>query len=287
LLDRHESLRTSFTLLNDEPVQRIHEQVEFKIEYYEASRAEETILQDFVRPFDLSQAPMLRVGVVKVPGERYVLLTDMHHIISDGFSRRILTDDFMALARREHLPVLRIQYKDFAQWQNRVEQKETVKDREAYWLREFAGEIPVLDLPTDYARPPVQSFEGSSVDFVLGVEETGALRRMVSDEGVTLYMILSAVCYVLLSKLSGQEDIVMGTPVLGRRHADLENVIGMFVNTLALRNNPGGNKSVKEFLEELRGRTLGSFENQEYQFEESWWRRWRSTGIPVVILCLT
>ncbi len=281
LIKRHESLRTSFGMRDGQPVQKIHDQVEFEMEYYELATedTEERKKTVFVRPFDLSRAPLLRVVVIHtpasghpsqegIPGDKYILLVDMHHIISDGVSHNILVQDFMALSRDEELSPLRIQYRDFAGWQNSAEQKAAMKQQESYWLKEFSGEIPVLNLPTDYTRPAVQSFEGNTLGFEIGREETAALRNLSLESDATLYMVLLAVCNVFLYRLSSQEDIVIGTPVMGRRHTDLEKIIGMFVNTLALRNYPTGEKSFKEFLGDLKKRTLEAFESQEYQFED-------------------
>jgi len=135
-------------------------------------------------------------------------------------------------------------------------------------LREFEGEVPVLDIPLDYLRPVVQSFEGSNVSFEVGIEKTKLLNKIALEEGVTLYMVLLSITNIFLSKISSQEDIIIGTPVAARRHADLKQIIGMFVNTLALRNYPNGEKTFKNFLLSVKERTLGAFENQEYPFED-------------------
>ncbi len=278
LIKRHESFRTSFHMIDDEPLQRVHDHGELKIEYYDfvdAKRMSEninvlllSIIKNFVSPFDLSKAPLLRVGLIKTGDESDILMVDMHHIISDGISLNILEEEFMSLYRGEESNPLRIRYKDFSQWQNDEEKKEYFKQQEIYWLKEYNGEIPVLDLPTDYPRPANQSFEGEFVDFELFLEEAKALEALALSEGITLFMLILAVFTVMLSKLSGQEDIIVGTPVAGRNHADLSRIIGMFVNTLALRNYPEGEKSFREFLYVLKERTLEAFENKDYQFED-------------------
>jgi non-ribosomal peptide synthetase component F len=174
----------------------------------------------------------------------------------------------MAIYTGEELPPLRIRFKDYAQWQNREKQKQEIKKQETYWLKEFQEEIPVLDLPIDYARPGVQSFAGSTIHFKLEEKETQRLKKFALQEGATLFMVLLALDNILLSKLSSQEDIVVGTPVRGRRHTNLEEIIGMFVNTLALRNYPTRQKTFKKFLQEIKTNTLNAFENQDYPFEE-------------------
>jgi amino acid adenylation domain-containing protein len=221
----------------------------------------------FIRPFDLSHTPLLRVGTLEAGESRDFLFVDMHHIISDGISMQVLREDFMAFVDGKELPLLRVQYKDFSEWQNGENEKEILKRQEEYWLKEFEDEITVLELPTDYPRPITQSFEGEFIDFGISAEETRRLNEFAFAGGFTLFMILAAAFNILLSKLSGQQDIIIGTPVAGRRHADLENIIGMFVNTLALRNYPASEKTFIGFLSELKKRTLEAFENQDYQFE--------------------
>jgi amino acid adenylation domain-containing protein len=283
LIQIHESLRTSFTMWEKQPVQRIHEGVDFEMEYCDLIEGHEavdaaspdpeisTLISRFVRPFDLSKAPLLRAGLIKSAEGRYVLVVDMHHIIADGISHRILVQDFKALymaGESSALPQIRLQYKDYACWQQNPVTRQAIRLQEAYWLRQFAGEIPVLNLPFDYPRPAMQSFAGSTLLFQLDTGETGALNDIARSEKTTLFTLLLAILNVFLSKMSSQEDIVVGTPIAGRRHADLEKIIGMFVNTLALRGLPSGDKPFITFVRELRDNTLKAFENQDYQFED-------------------
>ncbi|MCK5056810.1 MAG: amino acid adenylation domain-containing protein, partial [Candidatus Aminicenantes bacterium] len=263
LICRHESLRTGFIMVGEKGVQRVHDplDVEFAIEYYD-------VLDDFIRPFDLSEAPLLRVGLISIGEEKHNLLVDMHHIISDGASIPVLIREFMDLYSGEELAPIKIHYKDFSEWQNNRKESPAIKEQEDYWLNMFAGEIPVLALPTDYPRPMAQSFAGISVTFELNPEHSRALKKMALAEGVTLYMLLLGLCNLFLFKISSQEDIVIGTPTAGRGHADLEQVIGVFVNTLVLRNFPTGKKTFKAFLNEVKERTLEAFEKQDYQFED-------------------
>ncbi|HLP57308.1 MAG TPA: condensation domain-containing protein, partial [Candidatus Deferrimicrobium sp.] len=276
LIKRHDSLRTSFHVINDEPVQRIHDNVAFEIEQpggrnpgaWLREQTKEGKIKSFIRPFDLSKAPLMHVGLFNIGEGGNLLLVDLHHIITDGTSQEVLKQDFMSLYKEEKLPSLRIQYKDFAVWQNTDKKKDKSKQQEVYWLKEFEGEIPVSNILTDYPRPVMKSFEGNRVDCEISAGETRALNALALQGGATLFMVLAAVLNILLAKLSGREDIVIGVPVAGRRHADLEKIIGMFVNTLALRNYPAGEKSLEEFLKELKERTLEAFENQEYPFED-------------------
>ncbi|HLP61211.1 MAG TPA: condensation domain-containing protein, partial [Candidatus Deferrimicrobium sp.] len=262
LIERHESLRTSFHLLEDHPVQKVHAMVSFKVE----ERIGEPVWDP--APFDLSKAPLLRAICLKTRQNQYYLMVDMHHIISDGISHGVLRKDFMALYQGRLLPSLKIQYKDFSEWQNSEKEKENLKRQESYWVKTFPGEIPVLEIATDFSRPMVQGFEGKALSFVVGIEETRALKELALKEGATLFIVLLSLYNIFLARLSGQEDIIIGTPTAGRRHADLEPVIGVFINTLALRNYPGGEKSFREFLREVKEGTIDAFENQDYPFED-------------------
>jgi tyrocidine synthetase-3 len=174
----------------------------------------------------------------------------------------------MALYNGEHLPPLKLQYKDYSEWLNSGGIKALIKKQEKYWLKQFEGDIPELHLPIDFIRPPIRIFEGNSIDFFLGTEESAALRKIAREENATLFMVLLALYNVLLSKICNQEDIIIGTPVVGRQHEDLRNIIGLFVNLLALRNNPAGQKTFKEFLWDVREGTLAAYNNQEYLFED-------------------
>ncbi|HLP62423.1 MAG TPA: amino acid adenylation domain-containing protein, partial [Candidatus Deferrimicrobium sp.] len=274
LILRHESLKTSFHMINDEPVQKIHDNVKFEIEKLEGRGAppwSPDIIRNYIRPFDLSKASLLRVGLLKEKGEkgdRHILMIDMHHIISDGTSMNILVKDFIALYQDMGLSELGLQYKDYSSWQNSKKHEESIKQQEHFWINEFAGEIPVLELPTDYLRPVVQNFEGSRIRFEIDKNITDLLKKLTIETDVTLYILLLSMYTVFLSKLTNQEDIVIGSPIAGRRHADLENIIGMFVNTLAFRNYPLGKKTFIGFLQEVKERTLSALENQDYQYEE-------------------
>ncbi|MCP5047737.1 MAG: amino acid adenylation domain-containing protein, partial [bacterium] len=290
LIGRHQSLRTSFHMIDNQPVQRVHDHVEMEIEYFGSSDRTTQCSplngnnsnsgshggqplqsqQDFVRPFDLSKAPLLRVGLIKQEETKHLLVVDMHHIISDGTSVNIIAKDFMALYGGRELPAQRLQYKDFSQWQGLQNQNDQLKQQETYWIKEFstAGEIPALGLPTDYSRPALQSFEGSRVYFEIDPDGTHALKEYALREGVTLYMLLLSLYTIFLSRVTGQEDVVVGTPVAGRNHVDLESIVGMFVNTLPLRNYPSGRETVTRFIHQVKERTLTAFHHQDYMYED-------------------
>ncbi|WP_420850658.1 amino acid adenylation domain-containing protein [Paenibacillus lutrae] len=269
LIARHEALRTSFEMVHGEVVQRVHPQVKFEIEYCSAAEEETAeLVQSFVRPFDLETAPLLRTGLARLQPDVHILMFDMHHIISDGVSMSILVDEFARLYAGEELPPLRIQYKDYAVWQQSDVYKERTREQEAYWLQSLAGDLPAVDLPTDFERPAARSFDGAHHEFEVDAVLAKRLHELAAASHSTLYMVLMSAYNVLLSKYSGQEDIIIGTPVAGRTHADLEPVLGMFVNTLAIRSYPAGSKTFWSYLEEVKETTLGAFEHQDYPFEE-------------------
>ncbi|MCP4152741.1 MAG: amino acid adenylation domain-containing protein, partial [bacterium] len=282
LIKRHESLRTSFHMLDQEPVQVVHPagDITFSIETpatttapavtthqeHPAIPAAPEMITAFIRPFDLTKAPLLRVGLME--GENNYLSVDLHHIIADGASVEVLMTDFMSLYEgKEFAPVER-RYRDFAQWQKRRRESEAMKRQAGYWLDEFHGEVPVLELPYDYPRPAVQSFAGNALSFEVTKDETEKLKTLALEAKSTLFITLLTLFNILLSKLGGIEELVVGTPTSGRGHVDLEKIVGMFVNTLALKNYPSGTKTFNAFLTEVKSRTLEAFAHQDYPYEE-------------------
>jgi len=163
---------------------------------------------------------------------------------------------------------MRIQYKDFSRWLYEKKQQENLKMQALYWNNEFTGDIPVLQIPTDYPRPEIQQFEGKSVLFGLPPDTIQKLKDIIAQENCTMFMLILSLYGVLLSKLSNQEDIIIGTPVSGRRHADLEKIIGMFVNTLPLKLSLEPGQSFLTFLSQVKSNTLKALENQDYPFGE-------------------
>ncbi|WP_289355977.1 non-ribosomal peptide synthetase [Paenibacillus sp. S-12] len=269
LIARHESLRTAFAAVDGEPMQRIIEAPGFTVMYEEARGAEaQAFIRRFLRPFDLGVAPLLRTTVVRLDETDHVLLFDMHHIVSDGTSMNILVQELTKLYAGEELEPLRLQYKDYALWQQGYRQSAAYRKMESYWLSQFAGELPVLSLPTDAPRPAVRSFEGDRVDFELDSVLAEAVREMARENGATVYMVLLAAYSALLGRLSGQEELIVGTSIAGRSHADLQGMLGMFVNTLALRMNPSGEKPFSAYLQEVKQTALGALEHGDYPFEE-------------------
>ncbi|WP_281819884.1 non-ribosomal peptide synthetase, partial [Vallitalea longa] len=269
LLDRHETLRTSFEIVNDEPVQMIHDEIDACVEVIEIEEKDiQETIKSLIKPFELNKAPLIRVTLIKVSDGKSLLMYDIHHIISDGISMKILVEEFMKLYSKKELPQLTRQYKDYSEWQNKLIESKEFKKEKAYWLDMFSGNIPVLNMSSDYTRPAVKKYDGRDIEVELNIDVVKKLKKLSGDTGTTMYMILMAAFNVLMSKYSNQEDIVVGTPIAGRSHIDLEGIIGMFVNTLAMRNKPESEKTFLEFLNEVKETALQAYENQNYQFEE-------------------
>jgi amino acid adenylation domain-containing protein len=277
IIRRHESLRTSFTIINEEPVQRIHDQAVFNIEFsatdafgvHGQTRTHnvENLLKS-IQSFDLTQAPLLRVILKKEDEKRHILMLDMHHIISDGTSMGVLIKDFIQLYKGETPPPPAIQYKDYACMRHYERNTGQWEKQALYWQRELAGVLPVLNLPLDFPRPPQWDFAGRQCGFVLEKAETAALKALARTNDVTLYMVLLSVYTIMLARLTGQEELLLGAPMAGRGHADILSVIGMFINTLVLRCFPVMEKPYGDYLSELKTLVLAGLENQDYPFED-------------------
>lgn len=269
LVERHESLRTSFEIRDEEMVQIIHESAQLEITYTQLVTEDESeFLQAFIKPFDLSSFPLLKVYIIKLSDLSHLLLIDTHHIIVDGISIDIIQNEIIFLYQGMELPELKMQYRDFSEWHNELLSSDVIKKQRKYWLDQFSGYIPVLNLPMDYARPPRKSNEGKRLLFEACEELTGRIYSAMSATGTTLNMFLLAAYFILLSRYSGQEDIIIGIALSGRRQPELEKLVGMFVNVLPLRGFPKRNMPFKDFLLSIKFSALNAYENQDYPLEE-------------------
>ncbi|AOM80165.1 non-ribosomal peptide synthetase [Pedobacter steynii] len=270
LISRHGILRTVFEQVGEEPVQSVLAPFVFKVSCFTAAdQSELAAVSDlFIRPFDLEEGPLLRVGLVCLSAEEHVLMIDMHHIITDGISQEILIREFMALYQGADPALPELQYIDYAEWQyNRLQEHGQEADK-AYWLNRFSAELPVLNLPLDEVRPLVKDHKGGSVQFMLTAAESQALKKLADEQGSTVFMVLLCCWNLLLFRLSGQRDIVVGSPAAGRNHAGLEQMAGMFVNTLALRTEIPVEQEIQVYLQQLSTAVLDDFAHQDYQYEE-------------------
>jgi amino acid adenylation domain-containing protein len=276
VIRRHEALRTTFKTINGQSNQVIAPVLTLKLPIVELSEQElqQTIIQEVKASFDLIQGPLLRIKLLQLSPEEHVFLLVMHHIISDGWSIGVIVRELAALyaafsqEKPAPLPELPIQYADFAIWQRNWLQGEVLQSQLDYWQQQLGENLPVLELPIDRPRPPVQTFNGRKYSFALSQNLTEALEAISQQQGVTLFMTLLAAFQILLYRYSGQEDICVGSPIANRNYREIEGLIGFFVNTLALRTNLGGNPTFRELLERVRAVTLGAYAHQDLPFEK-------------------
>ncbi|MGI0535999.1 amino acid adenylation domain-containing protein [Bacillus pfraonensis] len=267
LIDRHESLRTRFEKHDGQVYQVIEKSSKFSLNVKVAEGVIEEIVKDFIRKFDLEKELLFRAEVVRISDKTYLLM-DMHHAISDGISISILMKEFARIYKGESVKSINLQYKDFSEWESKYKETEAIKAQKEYWLKKFEMELPVLDLPYDYERPLVQSFEGSVVYARINKSTAESLKNLMSKTGSTLHMVMFSVLSILLSKYSRKSDVIIGTPASGRQHSDMSNIVGMFANTLAVRSYPSSEKRYIDYLYEVKENALEAYENQSYPFEE-------------------
>lgn len=269
LMLRHEALRTSFELLGEAIVQRVHENVELRLTITRAPKEEvRTLMDAFVRPFDLSRAPLMRAGLVSCEEQLHFIMLDFHHIAVDGVSMHVFFEEWSQLYRGVFPESSPVQFKDFSVWYER-EAASSIRDSQlGYWQERLSGELPMLQLPTDKPRPDKQSFDGDTLHNGIGPELQNGLKRLADRTGTTLFMVMLAAYGTLLSRYAGQEDLIVGVPVANRSREELHGVIGMFVNTLPLRTYPDKKKTFAEYLEEVKSELLGAFDHQEYELGE-------------------
>lgn len=282
IIRRHEILRTTFDVLDQEPVQLVAATGSLTLSVTDfsslpppvsESEAEMLATEETQRPFDLVSGPLIRARLMRLKANEQVLLVTMHHIISDGWSQTVLLNELGALyesavaGRISPLPGLSIQYADFAEWQRQWLQGEVLDQQLDYWRKHLSGAPPSLELPADRPRPAVQSFNGERYSFSLSRDLTARLLELSRREDATPFMTLLAPFYVLLYRYTGQADIVVGTPVANRNRQELESLIGFFVNTLALRVDLSGNPTFRELLARVREVALGAYAHQDLPFE--------------------
>ncbi|HJT75558.1 MAG TPA: amino acid adenylation domain-containing protein [Chitinophaga sp.] len=284
LAARHESLRTVFRETEEGEIRQFilsPEAAGISLVYHDLRdaadiewQAKRQVQEMLMAPFDLVDGPLLRAGLFRVAGNKWFFGYVMHHIISDGWSMNILMNELLlcynAACKDQEaaLPGLNIQYKDYAVWQQEQLAGGVLNEHSAYWLEQFQGELPVLELPADHARPVVKTYSGGTVHKEIGKASTQQLRRIVQEEGGTLFMGILAAVNVLLHRYSGQNDIIIGSPIAGRTHDDLKEQIGFYVNTLALRTRFSAGDSYLELLSAVKQVTLAAYEHQVYPFDE-------------------
>jgi amino acid adenylation domain-containing protein len=279
---RHEVLRTTFVVEGDRPVQHVADALKIELPLADLSalppaeherEIERRARAEARRPFDLARGPLLRARLLSLDAGEHVLLFTMHHIVSDGWSMGVLVHELAAMyaaleaGRPATLPELPIQYADFALWQRERLRGAELRNHLDYWVRQLA-QAPVLQLPTDRPRPPVQSFNGANHRFALPGELSARVRALAAGEGCTPFMVLLAGLQALLARFSGQEDVVVGSPIANRTRRELQGLIGFFVNTLALRTDLAGDPTFRALLRRVRDVCAQAYEHQDLPFEK-------------------
>ncbi|MFP4499142.1 MAG: condensation domain-containing protein, partial [Vulcanimicrobiota bacterium] len=268
LVQRHEILRTGFEVVNGEPVQRVFKKVKYRKNYREIDEEHiDDVILDFVRPFDMKEKPLFRIELLKTGYQKHVFVMDIHHTIFDGSSMVVYVKELAELYEGNDLPELAVQYKDFAVWQNKLLNSVTIEEQEKFWLEKFSGDVPILDLPTDYPRPTEMEHQGDRINYKLTEELTDTVKQIARKTGTTPFMVMFSAYNILLAKYSSQEEIVVGIGNAGRNKAELQNLIGMFVNTLPMRSFPTDSRTFAEFLNLTKKNVLETFENQDYPFD--------------------
>ncbi|MEM6613640.1 MAG: amino acid adenylation domain-containing protein [Cyanobacteria bacterium P01_C01_bin.72] len=283
IIRRHGVLRTNFKTEAGQPVQIINPEVDFDLtikDLQELETEERAIkVQELSREaatytFDLAKDLLLRVSVIHLAPQEHIVLLVMHHIISDGWSMDILVRELITLYKSyvageaSTLPELKIQYADFAAWQREYLQGEVLDKQLNFWKQQLSGTLPVLQLPTDFPRGRVQTFKGANQSFELGKELTEQLNALAQESGVTIFVLLLAAYKVLLSRHSGQEDIIVGVPIANRNRTEIEDLIGFFTNTLVLRSDLSHRPSFRKLLAQIKESTYSAYDHQDLPFEK-------------------
>ncbi|MCE3199517.1 SDR family NAD(P)-dependent oxidoreductase [Paenibacillus sonchi] len=270
LIQRHAVLRTSFDVINGEIVQIIHDRAGFEVEHVTVKEDEvDQVVEQFMQPFDLRSAPLLRVKIVRCGTQKYVWLFDIHHIIADNLSVEILKSELIRIYNGQagQLKPILLEYVDFVSWQNEQIRRGEFGKQTEYWLQQLSGELPENHLPADYPRPAVLSHQGDIYTFTLDETVTGRLKQGMKRNTTTLFMNMMALFSVLLQKYTGQDEVMIGASLAGRNHADLVDMVGMFANVLPFRSRINRDGSFEQLLTEVKTQSLQIFENQDVQFE--------------------
>ncbi|WP_122845130.1 non-ribosomal peptide synthetase, partial [Pseudomonas viridiflava] len=279
IVERHETLRSRFVASGDSAqVLFVPTPADARLLVEDIRHAplslEACLRADAVAPFDLAHGPLIRAHLLQVADERHVLLLTVHHIVADGWSMGVLTQELLALypafcqEQPDPLPPLAIQYADYAVWQRRWLTGERLQHQAAYWRQVLEGAPTLLTLPTDRPRPAQQDFAGASLALQLDTRLAADLRKLAQRQGVTLYMALMAAWATTLTRLSGQAEVVIGSPVAGRGRTELEDLVGLFVNTLAVRIDTSGSPSGEALLAQVKARVLEAQDHQDLPFEQ-------------------
>ncbi|WP_075883936.1 non-ribosomal peptide synthetase [Candidatus Protochlamydia sp. W-9] len=270
ITNRHDALRSTFEISNGLPIQIIHESLEWKLKYiFKQDFDLFQTLKDWVKPFQLNVLPLFRIELIETPGNIFFLLMDMHHMIADARSFSILIEELSSIYLNISLNPLKINYRDYAVWQNELFNSSYLKQQEAYWLAKFSHPLPILQIPTDFSPQSNTPFSnGDKLFFSLDSFTTEALRALAKEKKVSLYMLLLCIYGILLHRYTHEEEIIIGSSIEGRPEQSLKNVIGVFINALPIKCHIHANKRFETLLYELKETCLEAYQNQLFPFEE-------------------
>lgn len=267
IIKRHDSLRTNFSIYKGKPVQIISDDYSCNIEYIDASSKDvDQILLGLIKPFNLHNDRLVRVAVLNISDVEHLLFVDMHHIISDGISVNIFTDELVSLYQGKTLEKVKLQFNDYACWEEKLYQSDGFQKNEEYWKKVLL-KSDVLNMQTDFSRPPVRTYEGKHIRFSLNPEITNKFNELAKELDATVNTILLAIYSVLLSKYTDQDIITVGTLVAGRNYSLLENMIGVFNNFLPIITEIDLNRTFKEYLEDMRQVVFEAYDNSDYPYD--------------------
>lgn len=268
IIERHESLRTRLYMEDGEFKQEILDRVNFRIQTIEQGPDEklETLIEQLVTPFDLKEAPLFKVILIAGGPQESALIFNFHHTIADGISMSIFVQEFMRLYANEVLPPVNKQYRDFVEWEAQYLVSEEKKQSEQYWLNKLSGDVNVLKLPADFPTGDESNFAANTVYMSVDAELVHALKLVASRNQCSLFMLLAAAFNVLLKRLTGCEDVCIGTPVTNRAEGSFNESIGMFTNTIVLKNKLADESTFSEFLKEVKQSCLEAYSHMYYPF---------------------
>jgi acyl carrier protein len=281
LVSRHETLRTIFVQVDGEPRQRvvpfddrdILEYVELRKKPDSGKDIQEWITAVSHTAFDLEKGPLFRITLLHTNEYEYIYLVTLHHIICDAWSIEVLNKEMLSFydailkGKDSDLAPLTIQYKEFAAWQNKAFNGPAFEEHKNYWMQQLAGQLPRLNLPLDYARPAVKGYNGKHLSFTITPQQKEQLQAVAKQYETSLFMVVLSLLNTLLYKYTGQDDIIIGSPVAGREHPDLDNQVGLYINTVLLRNRVEGDKNWEELLKHTKTNTLNALTHQSYPFD--------------------
>jgi aspartate racemase len=283
IVRRHEVLRTTFPSVDGQPSQVISPNTNLTLPIINLQKlspdrreaeAQRLATLEAQQPFSLAQGPLLRVKLLRLSEQEHILLLTLHHIVYDGWSHGVFVQELAGLYEAfstdtpSPFPELPVQYADYAVWQRQWLQGKVLETQLSYWKQQLGSSLPILQLPTDYPRPPVQTYPGAYQALELSLDLTEALKALSQQEGATLFMTLLAAFQTLLHRYSGQKDIIVGTPIAGRNQVETEGLIGFFVNTLAIRTNLSSNPTFRQLLSQVREVTLEAYDHQDLPLEK-------------------